>query len=102
MKVSEKKRGVNRLGAKFVLEALAQTAHSTAAVEDNQLAVREADLQATRIAAVSGVARLRSGRGASYAPKSNLHSAPLRSTRVPIGLRHGSIPAAKYAFLGFR
>src|SRR5690349_18286167 len=82
MKVSEEQRGVDGFVAEFVLQALAQTAHPAAAIEDDQRAVGKADLQATCIATVAGVTRFRSGRGASYAPESDLHSAPLRSARI--------------------
>src|ERR1035437_8658981 len=81
MKVGEKKRGLDRLLAKFILQALAQPTHPAAALADDQRAVGQANFQATGVAPIAGVARLRSGQGAADAPKSNLQAAPRLSTR---------------------
>src|ERR1035437_8750480 len=102
MKVGEKKRGLDRLLAEFILQALAQPPHPAAAIEDDQRAVGQANFQATGVAPIAGVARLRSGHGASYAPKSNLHSAPLRSTRVVPCTGQSNIPKGEFESFGFK
>jgi len=102
VEVGEKKRRLNRLVAKFALQAFAQPAHPTSAIEDDQRAIGQADFQATGIAPVAGIARLRSWRGASYAPKieSAFSTAPRQENKFCSGL--GKISRGEYATFGFK